>query len=226
MAYKKTKHECHKGFTQIYPNLYVGKESDIDSEFIKDIDILIPLNSLTSSVWKWGWRGEIKYVPTSDFGTLPKDIERSLVDYIVDHIKGGAKIAIFCVGGHGRTGYITSLVLGSLGIDDPIKFLRTKYCKHSVESYNQVKAISEFLNKPNFLEDYYIEAYEDIWSKYDLTVVKSGKKAIVIDLCCDCKNFCILNTNEKYGSCKLKTGAVEKWGVACKNFEFESYYTE
>lgn len=153
--YKKK--DCHVGFCEVYPNLFIGAKKDVDDIILSMTDILVPLDSIDGHIWDTGWRGEILYVPVKDYGVLPSDLEDLLVKNIVERIKDGKSVAIFCLGGHGRTGYIASLVLGELGVYDPIGYIRTVYCEYAIESYSQVKAIASYLDKPEFLEKYFID---------------------------------------------------------------------
>jgi hypothetical protein len=63
-------------------------------------------------------------------------------------VREGKKVGIFCMGGHGRTGYFGSLVLGMLGVEDPIQLLRDEYCKKVVESKEKINQIAAILGKP------------------------------------------------------------------------------
>jgi hypothetical protein len=73
---------------------------------------------------------------------------------ILDRLSSNKKVGLFCMGGHGRTGYIASIVLGRLGYQDPIGFLRANYCKEAVESNEQVQRIADMLGRPELAEKY------------------------------------------------------------------------
>src|SRR5690606_13537712 len=61
----------------------------------------------------------------------------------------GKHVGIFCIGGHGRTGYFTACLLHVIrpDINDPVQWLRDNYCKKVVETSEQVDAIVKFTGK-------------------------------------------------------------------------------
>jgi len=118
------------------------------------VNTLVPLDSMRANVWNQGFRGEVLYYPIEDYGVLPDDVLNDLASKIINRLKCGKKVGLFCLGGHGRTGYVASVVLGKLGWEDPIGFLRENYCKHAVESNDQIRHISKVLDKPELLEEY------------------------------------------------------------------------
>lgn len=97
------------------------------------------------------------YYPIPDYEVLPTDVLNRLVSKILCRLKYGKKIGLFCFGGHGRTGYVASVVLGKLGYEDPIGFLRQHYCKRAVESSAQILHIAEVLGKPKLAENYTVQ---------------------------------------------------------------------
>lgn len=142
---KKKKKVCHLA-TEIIPNFWIGNYSQrLD---MLNCDVLVPLDSLDGYIWGTGFRGEILYCPVPDYGTLPTDIAIRLAQAIIDKIAYDQSVGMFCMGGHGRTGYIAAIVLGMMGIDDPIKYLRTNYCKWAIETDEQIAHIAEILNSP------------------------------------------------------------------------------
>lgn len=138
--------KCHNGPVEIFPGLLLGSEREaIDMK----TNIIVALASLEPEIWKKGWRGEIWYYPTRDYSTLPLDVQSALVSRILSALNKGKTVGICCLGGHGRTGYVAALVLGKLGIEDPIDHLRKNYCSKAVESKEQIEAIAKFLKKPD-----------------------------------------------------------------------------
>jgi hypothetical protein len=164
---KKTKKDkqCHYGPIEIVPNLFCGSEKEILESYQKNCyDVLVPLNSLSGSIWNKGFRGEILYYPTPDFDVLPEEIANELTEKIIERMTYNKKVGLFCLGGHGRTGYIASIVLGKRGIKDPVHFIRKKYCKEAIESNEQINQISKILDLPELIEKY---GRNDYFSKYD-----------------------------------------------------------
>ena len=168
---KVFKPPCHIGFCEVYPHLFVGKESDLNREILSKIDVLVPLNDLLGRIWDMGYRNDIMYVPISDFSTLPQDVEEMYVEKITNLVKDEKNVAIFCLGGHGRTGYIASLVLYNLGYKNPIHHLKTVYCDKVIESYDQLDAVAMYCDNEDLLELYDKTVYgggslyDDLWGK-------------------------------------------------------------
>lgn len=148
---------CHEP-TEIVSNLYLCKELQV-KELIKakKVDVLVPLAEVSGSIWDWGFNGEILYYPIEDYSVLPQHILKRCVTDIISKLKT-KKVALFCLGGHGRTGYIAACVLGKLGYDDPIRIVRNKYCQSAIECNEQVESIATFLNKPKLAVKYYMES--------------------------------------------------------------------
>jgi len=147
---------CHFGPVEVIKNLFCGSEDEalaMASAPIR-VDTLIPLYSLDAAIWDTGFRGEVLYYPIKDYETLPNDVLDSLVLKILDRLDGNKKVGVFCMGGHGRTGYVAAAVLGKRGYKDPIGFLRANYCRQAVESDEQIRHISDFLGKPELAESY------------------------------------------------------------------------
>lgn len=145
---------CHS-YKEILPNFFIGGTGHVQDFVQKEkVEVLIPLDSLTGKIWEWGFDGEIYYYPIEDYYILPEDAEINLVQKIINYLEQGKKVAMFCLGGHGRTGYIASLVLGYEGIADPIGYLRSNYCTEAVESTEQVKAIADFMGNPELYKKY------------------------------------------------------------------------
>lgn len=161
------KSACHTGLVEVVSGLFCGAENDVIASIRAGahLDVLVPLNSLCGSIWDMGFRGEILYYPIKDFSVLPEDVLEDAVSKVITRLKAGKKVAVFCMGGHGRTGYLSSIVLGRLGTDDPIGSLREKYCENAVESTNQVEHIAETLQKPELVEKY--AAQNMALSQYD-----------------------------------------------------------
>ena len=157
---------CHEP-TEVAPNLFLCKESQIMGLVkSKKIDVLVPLADLDGRIWKTGFNGEILYYPVEDYGSLPQHILKRCVTDIVSRLKT-KKVAIFCMGGHGRTGYIAACVLGKMGYDDPIRTVRNKYCKSAIECNEQVESIAEFLGKPKLIEAYKMSVANFGWNSWE-----------------------------------------------------------
>jgi len=109
---------CHIGPVEVIENLFCGSEYEALTMAVPiQVDTLIPLNSLDAAIWDLGFRGEILYYPIKDYGSLPNDVLDDLISKILDRLSSGKKVGLFCMGGHGRTGYVASVVLGKLGYE-------------------------------------------------------------------------------------------------------------
>ena len=158
---------CHD-VTEICRNLFIGGLNSV-TEMIteKQVDVLVPLDSLDGNIWDLGFRGEILYYPIRDFGTLPYDVYCDLIDIIYQKLYlENKKVGLFCLGGHGRTGYVACGVLGKLGYADPIAQIRKVYCNSAVESNSQIKQIAKYCHAPSLETKYYIDEFQGFGRGY------------------------------------------------------------
>lgn len=132
---------------EIFPGLIVGGVWMLDDMLKMNPDVLVPLDFLQGWIWKTGFRGEIIYCPITDYSILPDDVLDKLTFTIAERIKNGQRAAVFCVGGHGRTGYVASCVLHLLGVKNPVAFLRENYHRKSVETAEQYEAVKRFIDR-------------------------------------------------------------------------------
>ena len=132
---------------EIIPGLILGSVNDVEQMVEMGTDVLVPLAYLDSDVWNTDFRGEILYCPIKDRGVLPFDVLRLLVNRILVRLDNEKKVALFCAGGHGRTGYLAACVLAAQGIKDPIAHLRKEYSPHAVETDAQAEAILTYMEK-------------------------------------------------------------------------------
>ena len=158
---------CHE-VTEICRNLFIGGLSSV-TEMIteKQVDVLVPLDSLDGNIWDLGFRGEILYYPIKDYGTLPYDVYCDLIDIIYEKLYlNNKKVGLFCLGGHGRTGYVACGVLGKLGYTDPIAQIRKVYCNSAVESNSQIKQIAKYCHAPSLETEYYVDEFQGFGKGY------------------------------------------------------------
>ena len=138
---------CHSGLTEILPRVYVGRLRDIEDLAAKyQLDRVYALAGIDAVIWSSGWRGVIEAVPIADMGVLPRDLLDRTVQDILARARAGERVALGCVGGHGRTGYVAAALLGVADPSrDPIATVRTQYCPHAVESEAQITHLAEYL---------------------------------------------------------------------------------
>lgn len=224
---------CHIGFTQVHENVFVGRASDI-TDVLDKVDILVPLDNVNGKIWDNGWNGDIYYIPIKDYCVLPKSIEKQKVQYVLDRIAEGKKVAIFCIGGHGRTGYFASLIMGKLGIEDPIKVLREQYCKNAVETNEQVESIAEFIDNYELitlypcyfgLDDSWLNGYYSAGasSYYGTTVNVSKVVNQTIDIsdgwCGQCEYYENKYGAIQWGYCEKCKKTINKYDAPCDDFQ-------
>lgn len=107
-----------------------------------DYDVYICLDAgakMSSNSYPWIGKVEFLY-RIQDMGVPDNMVSfRSLIEYMEASIQKGLKVFVGCIGGHGRTGLVLSvLVKRMVGIDDAISYVRSNYCKKAVESQEQV----------------------------------------------------------------------------------------
>ena len=134
---------------EIVPGLLLGGLKELRLILDWKPDVLFPLDRLPGWIWEEGFRGEIVYYPIPDYDILPDDVLEKLVETVLDRLHAGRRTALFCAGGHGRTGYAAACVLYRLGIENPIAFLRRNYSPFAVESEEQERAVERFIETVN-----------------------------------------------------------------------------
>jgi protein-tyrosine phosphatase len=113
------------------------------SPVVKDADIYIGLDagmSETEKRFPWTPGHEIRFVITDTQAPKnPADFKK-LVGWTAEQIRGGAKVHVGCIGGHGRTGLLLSALVSVMlpGEADAISYVRKNYCQKAVESSVQV----------------------------------------------------------------------------------------
>ena len=132
---------------EIVPGLILGSLRALKAILDLKPDVLCPLDRLPGYVWETGFRGEVEYYPIIDYCALPEDVLEKLVSSVLKHLRAGRRVALFCVGGHGRTGYVASCVLYRLGKENPVLFLRQNYSPSAVESEEQELAIEKYCRR-------------------------------------------------------------------------------
>ena len=135
--------QAHK-VTEIYPGVVLGGLRDLDEILALKPDVLVPLDRLPGTIWEDGYRGEILYMPIVDESILPESVLEFFVEQLLERICDKKRIAIFCIGGHRRTGYIASCLLYRLGIKDPITYIRKNYSLQAVETEEQEDAVQTY----------------------------------------------------------------------------------
>lgn len=90
-------------------------------------------------------------LPIQDFGVPRADREfwDALALDIGWILRAGTPVLIACLGGHGRTGLVVSILASLMGAvpegECPVEWLRELYCLHAVETNEQVEYVYEIL---------------------------------------------------------------------------------
>ena len=150
---------CHTDGTLVFEkdgvSFYAGKFSHVSS---RSYDLIIDLSgSVTQKVRALGLRGKVAEfandlaaqilgVSWPDYGVIKWD--RGLFEQLLEAIKNDKLETVYvcCVGGHGRTGTMISILAGLSGVipkdECPVEWLRKKYCENVVESQEQLDYVA------------------------------------------------------------------------------------
>ena len=136
--------------------LWAGGVMFFDEDDLDGYDLLVPLTQ--RMVFGSGRRYQILAMPLRDFGGVDTEFERNL-KLIVEELKKGTRILIFCDGGLGRTGTVLAGLIAILEskeqTPDPIQAVRERYREIAVETYAQAQAVFK-LRRENTPEHYRI----------------------------------------------------------------------
>ncbi len=157
-----------------------------------------------------------------DFGVPALDLEwwRQFLLALVA-IEGD--VAVFCMGGHGRTGTMLSIIahmVGWSGGKDPIAWVRSVYCKETVESDEQVAYITkmtgcDITSLPTQSDVLYglhgntYSKYETFWDKYEKNAATAKPTASVdvsLDVDPDAPTVLSKNEYKRYAKAMRKAG--------------------
>ncbi|MBQ6582655.1 MAG: hypothetical protein IJH77_02375 [Mogibacterium sp.] len=151
---------------EIIPGLMIGSAEDVEKMVRKDVNVLVPLSPLDSSIWKTGFRGEILCYPAEEYGVLPDEVLHGLVDKICDRLAEGRKVGIFSEAGYGSVCYVAACVLARHGVRDPIGFLRRNYSGKAVERDQQVSEVYSYVRGLR-MEQIHSEGLGDTFFEYE-----------------------------------------------------------
>jgi len=85
------------------------------------------------------------YVPIKDYGIPTVEDMDLIVDFIKYHTSKGKEVVVSCIGGHGRTGTVLAVWAGLNGVENPIEYVRERYCECAVETEEQEEFVREYL---------------------------------------------------------------------------------
>lgn len=96
-------------------------------------------------MWRPPWPHA--HVDWPDFGLPddPDDLREALVD-LLDRARRGQTVEVGCLGGHGRTGTALACLAVLTGLtEDPVAWVRSRYCHLAIESDGQVDFSRRFV---------------------------------------------------------------------------------
>jgi hypothetical protein len=91
---------------------------------------------------------KVLYLHIRDYGVPAWDATFwvTFANDILSILKSGKNVLVACMGGHGRTGMVVAILLGILtNVDDPIGWVREKYCYEAIETKAQEKYVRDIL---------------------------------------------------------------------------------
>jgi Tyrosine phosphatase family len=97
-------------------------------------------------------------LPIGDY-SVPRDLYRTnaTVWMVLNFLAEKDAVFVGCMGGRGRTGLFLALLAKSMGVPNPILYVRTHYLPKAIETKDQERYVSE---------------YEPPFSRWDLTWLK------------------------------------------------------
>lgn len=106
--------------------------------------------TFTNRHWPWVDGEEMLYRITDQAIPQNPDNFDLVLGHVAKRLGEGRKVHCGCIGGHGRTGmFFAALVAQHKLADDPIAWVRERYCKKAVESQVQVDfLVSRYGCKP------------------------------------------------------------------------------
>lgn len=84
-------------------------------------------------------------IPTVDFSEPNVELAMEGLNAAVARILRGERLYIGCMGGKGRTGLFLALLAKAFGEQDPVRYVRSYYYGHAVETAKQKKYVETFV---------------------------------------------------------------------------------
>ena len=143
-------------------SMWMGYWAPVVSVGLPDVELPKPISPMILVEWP-------------DLSALPSNTMDWLSKTIINKINDGERVEIGCVGGHGRTGYLLSVLIAleeGCGAGAAIKRVRERYCSEAVESYRQLEAVYEFLGEEE-------SAIKNDWVVYSTTVKTKGQSHVI-----------------------------------------------
>lgn len=125
------------------------KEADVDEAFLEKMDVICPLTDYGSAKTAYNdFCGLIMWVPIKDYGVPGLGRLIANARRIIQFAESGARVGLWCVGSHGRTGMMLATCIGLAEPDvDPIDAVRERHCSHCVETQSQIEAVFQAIGR-------------------------------------------------------------------------------
>ncbi len=147
-SFNDCKHEPFKGCKVGDHLLYPTQDKYVTPNMLSNFDIVCPLTDFGGGVNYNEFCGVILWIPIKDM-TAPNHLRlRANAQRIVELMKAGNTVALWCIGSHGRTGTVLATCIGLCEPDiDPIDAVRERHCKKAVETQSQCEAVFKALGR-------------------------------------------------------------------------------
>jgi len=109
-------------------------------EPLPKVDVLVLLTWRLYSIGEKCEAQGIRFIHhgVRDYGTPRRKPWLALLDRIIQELKAGEEVAIYCGGGHGRTGMLLGSLIAVLEPEmDPAQAVRERYCFEAIENPRQ-----------------------------------------------------------------------------------------
>jgi hypothetical protein len=137
---------CKVGNFTLYPTA----DKFMNAAQADKFDVLVPLvdSGFTVGSMVVDYLGLLMWFPIKDFSAPNPAKLRIMAQRMNDFAKGGARVALWCIGSHGRTGTVLAACIGLEEPDvDPIDAVRERHCKHAVENHEQLVSVFDALGR-------------------------------------------------------------------------------
>jgi hypothetical protein len=126
----------------------------LDDSHLRDFDFIFDTAGTLSRYYSKKFKNDRVMVYDIVDRGIPDDLEYfgKVIKTCLSYLRKGKHVHVHCIGGHGRTGMILSILIGKLTkYPDPVEWVRKNYCKKAVESLVQHNLIWELTgkSKPN-----------------------------------------------------------------------------
>lgn len=151
----------HNGMSEVRVGKYtirLGASQYIRREAIEASTALYPLNGYFPDACVFGSKMNVYFCTLRDYGGTHENWEE-FIRGVAKRIKSGERALAWCTGSHGRTGTFAASLIALMEPEtqDPIKAIRERHCKKSVETLAQAESIYRLRGES--LPEEYVELF-------------------------------------------------------------------